>query len=468
MAVTPSRAVFLGRARLFRTMRDAVMNLLYPTKPVPGGGLLGKTDQILNDFVNSFSRFAGNQRTAFDIGNGRSANGGGNVLELQVESAMSKVLGRALGRGSTRNFITALNAAFPTTASGEVVDTPQRGVISLNRGGSIIPYTGSSSSNGSSNGLVGQLSTKQAALYREASVITEDAIKILTGLETFMPEADQEEVEALRSLVQSEIYAFVEEVGRVDEPRETRVEAYLNAININLIEFGRRGLLDDPRLVTTIGDEAQTAGFQLLKNYTSILRTIWNDFNRSVRIVPTFSLSEQVERANIVLPVIAQSNVDFEAALDSVAFTESEQRSRAARFSELGGQQIALLPRVRVALGNVFITQNNLALYNFIVNLGLQLPDFTVRDLADWLDRFANIEGPAILVESGQFGLDFVLDEADTLFWTIVPVIGLLELLEAANSTNQSMLRQVLSNERVRWTLGNLLEQLKALADLAA
>src|SRR6266498_3546543 len=127
MAVTPSRAVFLGRARLFRTMRDAVMNLLYPTKPVPGGGLLGKTDQILNDFVNSFSRFAGNQRTAFDIGNGRSANGGGNVLELQVESAMSKVLGRALGRGSTRNFITALNAAFPTTASGEVVDTPQRG-----------------------------------------------------------------------------------------------------------------------------------------------------------------------------------------------------------------------------------------------------------------------------------------------------------------------------------------------------
>ncbi len=466
MAVNPSRVVFMGRARLFRTMREAAMNLLYPTKPVPGGGLLGKTDQILNDLANSFSRFAGNQQTAFDNGNGRSASSGGNVMELQVESAMSKVLGRALGRGGTRNFMTALNAAFPTVASGMVVDSPQRGVISLNNGGGILPYTGSSSSNDSSKGLVGQLSTKQAALYREASIIAEDAIKILTGLETFMPEADVEEVEALRSLVQAEINAFVEEVGRVDEPRETRVEAYLNALNINLIEFGRRGLLDNPRLVTTINDEVQTAGFQLLKNYAGILRTIWDNFNTSVRIVPTFSLSEQIERANVVLPVLAQSNVDFEAALDSVAFTEREQRSRAARFSELDGNQITLSSRV--TLGGIVFTSNNLALYKLILNLGLQLPDFTVRDLADWLDRFANTEGPSILVDSGQYGLDFVLNEADTLFWKIVPVIGMRELLEAANSTNQSMLRQILSNERVRWALGNLLDQLKVLADLAA
>src|SRR5436189_247744 len=110
MAVSPSRAVFLGRAKLFRTMREAAIGL-----------------------------------------------------------------------------------PFPTTADGVVADTPQRGVISLYSEGGIMSYAGSSSSDGSSNGLVGQLSTKQAALYREAGIIAADAIKILGGLETFTPEADVEE-----------------------------------------------------------------------------------------------------------------------------------------------------------------------------------------------------------------------------------------------------------------------------------
>src|SRR2546423_4326519 len=170
MAVNPSRVVFIGRARLFRTMREAAMNLLYPTKPVPGGGLLGKTDQILNDLANSFSRFAGNQQTAFDNGNGRSASIGGNVMELQVESAMSKVLGRALGRGGTRNFMTALNAAFPTVASGMVVDSPQRGVISLNNGGGILPFIGCFCRHARSKGVVWPLFTKLTSLYRLASL----------------------------------------------------------------------------------------------------------------------------------------------------------------------------------------------------------------------------------------------------------------------------------------------------------
>jgi len=326
------------------------------------------------------------------------------------------------------------------------------------------PYTYSSL-----GGLVGQLSVRQAALYHETSIIAADAVKILTGLEPFMPEADKEEVESLRSLIRSEIDAVVDEVARVDEPRVTRVDAYLNALDLNLIEFGQRGLFDDPTLATIIGDETQTTGFELLKNYIIILRNIWNVFKNQqaqtqAQTLPP-SLSEQVERANIVLPVLAQGNVDFEAALDSVAFTESEQRSRAARFPALNGNVIVLPPRVVV--GNVNLPPNNVPLFNLILNLGRQLPDITVRDLADWIDRFASIEAPTILADSGQFGLDFVLDEADTIYWTIVPIIGILELLDSINSTNRSTLRQILSNERVRWALDNLLDQLKALADLA-
>jgi hypothetical protein len=445
-------------------MREAVVALLYPTRPVPGN----TTDRILNDLVNSFSRFAGNQQTAFDNGSGRSAASvTGNMLELQVERAIARVVGRGGG-----DFMTALTAAFPSTPDGRVVDTPQRGLVYLYAGnGGMPPYgSGGASSSGmtygsnGAGGFAGVLSTKQATLYREASVIAADALKILAGIEPFMPEADKEEVEALRALLRAEITALVEEFGRVDEPRDTRVEAYLNALDINVIEFGRRGLVDNPSLVTTINDEEQTAGFQLLKNYTGILRTIWENFDKLERPKPTLSLSEQVERANVILPVVAQGKVDLEAALDSVAFTESEQRSRAAFFTTLDGRQI---PLQIIGAGSIATRLINSPLFNLIFNLGLQLPDITVRDLIDWVDRFSNVEGPRILGDSGQFGLDFVLDEADVLFWTIVPIIGMLEFLDKTNSSNRLMLRQVLSNERVRWALDNLLEQLRVLADLA-
>ncbi len=233
-----------GHAKINRKLRNEAKNVLYPpTTPSQWG--------VLNDFLNTFSRFAGNQRTAFENGAGLSASStSGNALELKVERAFTQVLGRAVGGlGSTNNFMKALNAAFPTSPDGRVVDTPQRGVISL--------YSTNGSSNPLSNsvldGLVGQLSTKQAILYREASLVAGDFLKILEGLETFVPEADKEKVEALRALIRSEISILVEEFGRVDEPRATRVHAYLTALKSNLDKLKSRGFFD-PKEVTIISD----------------------------------------------------------------------------------------------------------------------------------------------------------------------------------------------------------------------
>src|SRR5438132_10460866 len=104
MAVDLSEVVSSGRAREFCALRATVMNFLYSTKPDNN-----KQNQILNDFVNSFSRFAGNQKTVFDNGGGPTYANGGNSLELKVERAFTQVLGRTLGRGGTSNFINALN-----------------------------------------------------------------------------------------------------------------------------------------------------------------------------------------------------------------------------------------------------------------------------------------------------------------------------------------------------------------------
>lgn len=443
-----NQLIFDKRNEQRHRLREELIDRLYPApalkNPYPGDKQL----QVLNDIAGSFSRYAGNQRTVFDDGAPRSSSSSdANFMERQVERAFNHVLGRAIGRGAD-SFMSALNSAFLTTNTAEgpqVVFTPSRGMVSL--------YSPNGSSqntfgNGlmATNGLAGQISARQATLYRQASIVAVDAQRVLAGLNPFLPEAIPEQVEALRALVSSSINAIVDEFTRVEEPRPERVRAYFDTLSLNLAEFGRRAFLDNPRLVTTAEDEAQTAGFELLKNYARTLREAWDKFYKVDREKRTFpSVSERVERANIILPILAQGNADFEAALDSVDFTEADRRSLAAKFT--------VLKDPKADLGS-------------LGKLLLRKPDITVYDLTEWLDRFANIEGPSSLAVSGQYGLDFVVDQADTLFWVIAPVVGHLKTTSTPISTGGTTLEQVLSNERVDWALNNILSQLDALSSL--
>jgi hypothetical protein len=98
----------------------------------------------------------------------------------------------------------------------------------------------------------------------------------------------------------------------------------------------------------------------------------------------------------------------------------------------------------------------------------LLLPDITVNDFNEWVERFATIEAPSILSASGQFGLDFVTDQADTLFWVIGIVLSEIKRVPDAGDPVKSslLLDKVLSFERVQQTLSELLFQLDTLADL--
>ncbi len=434
------------RAKHFKALRSGLMFKLFSNQSVANQD---QNTQILNDIANSFSRYAANQQTAFDSGAARSSSSNdATSMERQVQRALTQVLGRSPGRGAN-SFMSALNGAFPAQATSDgqqVAFTPSRSVVSLYQpGGSAngtYPMMGNSTIAG--DGYAGTISARQANLYRQASIIASDAQRVLNGLTPFVPEAENDQVEALRALVRSEINALVDEFGRVDEPRKDRVLAYFSALKLHIKGFGSRAFLDNPPLASTVDDETQTAGFELLKSYERTLRQTWDTFFNTDTLSPkSFSLSERVERANILLPIVAQVNNDFEAAMDSVGFTESERRSMAARFDTLAG--FGLVPQ----------------------GIDTQLPAISVYDLNDWVDRFASLEGPSILSDSGQYGLDFVTDQADKLFWVLAPVISILEADESANVLGNTMLEQVLSNERVRFAINNLLSQLNALADLS-
>lgn len=451
MATVASNSTYANllaaRSQSFRASRNQLRELLYAS-PAPldrsnDSSGFSELKEPLIYLSNTFSRYASNQQTAYENGAAGSSNSSSaNLLERQVERAISQVLGRAPGR-SPDSFISALNDAFPTTNDGRVNFMPSRSTLSLYSSNGTGNMPGMNGSIGA--GLAGQISAEQATLYRQASVVGTDAIKVLDGLQPFTPVADSDRVEALRALVRSQINSLIDEFGRLDEPRPQRVETYFDGLigpDGHLAQFGRSAFLDRrSSTATTVADESQIAGFELLQSYVGTLNRIWNDYQKltdpAQQVNNVLLFSERLSRASVLLPVIAESNTNFMAAMDSIGFTENERRSNAAKFTMMGTGE----PK---------------------------LPDITVNDLNEWLDRFASIEGPYLLADSGQYGLDFITNQADKIFLVIVPILTHIKAARTVNLNSLPLLAQVLVHERVSWSLNELLTQLNALADLAA
>jgi hypothetical protein len=456
-------------------LRKSVMKLLYPSNTPSMGSSL--SDKSLINLANTFSRFAQTSKTYADENGSTSSNNSvsSNLLERQALRAISEVLGRA--PGSPDSFVKSINEVFPSQKNGKISFTPSRSAVSLYGQGDPSGYGYSTANNGAmSAGLVGQISAEQATLYRQATIVANDALQVLQGLQPFVPEAETDKVEALRTLVGNEINSLVEEFGRVDEPRKERVEVYLNqltGVNGHLAQFGDRTFLNRKIAPATIDDESQIAGYKLLTNYANILKEIWAGFYKDKKPSSSLNFSLRLSRASRLLSVIAEGNNNFMSALDSIGFTETERRSRAGSFSTLGAYDYTLkgLPEptflaIADQLQQLF---PDITIDNRTITFTQILPDITIYDFTDWVDRFASLEGPQYLADSGQYGLNFVTEQANRIFWVLVPVLAhISDTSTNLNLSSQPIVAQALNHERVTWALHDLLNQLNALADQAA
>jgi hypothetical protein len=446
-------------AQQSRVLRQGLMAQLYATKAINPISPIGNPDEqnglLLSDLLGSFKRYAGNQQTAYDSGSVQSSpTNTSNQWERIVDRAIHQVLGRSPGKGAN-NFINALNAAFPDTknsSNGSAIATTSVYGTTGYSGSNYQTSYNSAEYNGT--GLLAEVSTEQAILYRQVSINMADALKVLADIQYFSPQADKESVESLRELIRSQINVLVEEFRRADEPRSSRVESYLRSLDEYTTEFGKQAFINNPNLVVTIEDEEQITNFKLLKSYLKTLSQAWTRYFNSEKSGRWNSLSVRVDRARVLLPIVSQGNLDFSNALESVGLNENERRSRASLFTALDLPAFLELDRS----GQVIPPDPSY--------LATWLPNITVSDLIDWLDRYSNMEAPSALESS--YGIDFVTDQADRLFWTIAPIVAHLKTIFAISPSSQSTLKQILSNERVTWALDNLLSQLNALADLAA
>jgi hypothetical protein len=446
------------RAQQFKDLRAGLMVQLYPTRAV--GTVDSQQNLLLGDLLSSFKRYAGNQKTAYDDGSVQtSPTSSTNLLERQVERALTQVLGRSPGRGAT-NFINALNATFPQSwrGQGNNLATSQSQMQAYSADGSGMTPDPS----GVLSARSPEISSRQDALRRSTSIIMADALQLLDRLQAFVPQADSDRVEALRALVRTQIKVLIEEFGRIDEPRTERVEAYLSSLAESVTEFGKQAYFNDPMLAVTVEDEDQVTKFELLRTYVQMMGQAWVRYYRAETSGRTISLSERVDRARVLLPVVSQATVDFSNALESVGLSENERRSRASRFSTLEAAPIELIPPPTGGFERVVRNPASPP----PTSLSRWLPNITVSDLIDWLDRYSNVEALSSL--DSVYGIDFVTDQADRLFWTIAPIVSHLKTTIPLNSSSQSTLEQVLANERVSWALDNLLSQLNEVANLAA
>ncbi len=389
------------------------------------------------------------------------------MLERQVQRAMSSVLGRGPGNRDD-GFGSALIDTFPTMQNGKVTFVPARGSVQLS---GVFSDGDAAGASAISAGVLGQISAEQATLSRQSSLIVGDARKVLASLTPFAPQAETDIVESLRSLAASSLTRLDDEFRRVDEPRGALVEDYFRAlmgdydgttiktVGGQLARLGRAALLDRTlSSPATLDDEAQIAGFDLLLSYAKLLYAAWQEFDADDGAdtlgFPNFS--ERLARSSTLLSVIAQGNENFTAAMDAIGFAETERRSSAVRLRDIAN--FDELPKFTIPLSGGGGPGPALP--------ALTLPDLTVYDLTDWIDRLAAIEGPRVLADSGQYGLSFVTLQADTLFWQILPILAYTKSSSVDLNASQFLV-QVLTHERVSWALDDLLTQLNALANLA-
>jgi hypothetical protein len=428
-----------------------------------------KEDPALRSLANTFSRYAQTQQTAYESGTANaSASTTSNMLERQVQRAMSQVLGRGAGNRDD-GFGAALIDTFPTQRNGKVTFVPARGSVQLS---GVFADGDVASASAISAGVLGQISSEQATLSRQSALIVGDARRVLASLAPFAPQAETDIVESLRALVAGSLTRLDDEFRRVDEPRAALVNDYLRAlmgdydggtiktVGGQLARLGRAALLDRTlSSPATLDDEAQIAGFALLLSYAKLLYAAWQEYDADGGAdtlgFPNFS--ERLARASTLLSVIAQGNANFTAAMDAIGFAETERRSSAVRLRDIANFD---------ALPTFTIPPPTSHHASSPALPSLTLPDLTVYDLTDWIDRLAAIEGPRVLADSGQYGLSFVTLQADTLFWQILPLLAYTKSNSVDLNASQFLV-QVLTHERVSWALDDLLTQLNALASLA-
>ena len=245
---------------------------------------------------------------------------------------------------------------------------------------------------------LGEVTGAQASVYTRATAAREEAFRLLDILKPLRADADEEEMESMRSLVRSAWGELVDELGIVGGPRIQRVDDYFTQLlgviaatkpvtypsNVTdesvLKTMGTLGALGlrfgfQRDRVLTVNEEQNLTDWLILVDYTVSLCQTWvnqRDFLMWNGSADKF-LGTQLVRLSQGLAVIVESVHEVYAAMDSVFFGPEERAVTVLTFD-------AVLP-------------------------GEPTLSMTVAELLSWVESFAGIEAPQLIEDSGKDGV---------------------------------------------------------------
>jgi hypothetical protein len=300
---------------------------------------------------------------------------GGASLDSIAQNTIRRVLGWRYRVGDTKGFTAALTKTFTLKEVEGHVEwewKPQNYMVQAD---------------------LGEVTGAQASIYSRAKAAMDQALPLLDGLTPLREDADPEDCNAIRALVRSELQnQLVPELGKPGGPVVQLVEQIftlligstnpitdLETVGGQLGELRFRFGLERKR-VNTVDEEVNLTNFLIVVDYINSLYVTWiaqSKFLGRQGLAEPF-LGTQLVFLSQQLEEVAESVREAYDAMDSVFFGPAERQTTQLSFP---GQ-----------------------------------PFITVAELLAWVDKFATVDGPQWLQDSGKDGVSLVATTAGQLY----------------------------------------------------
>jgi hypothetical protein len=243
--------------------------------------------------------------------------------------------------------------------------------------------------------LNGGITGAQASLYKRAQEALTQSLPLLDGLYPLDPEADIEDVAAVKAVLRKQLEELVGELGAPGGPGLTRVENYFNLLlagpvahyNVNdkLLDpepdhlqgtLGRLrdvlGLSFGDDLVNSVEDEQDQTNFRILADYVTSLAQSWLSNRKFFGLDTKIPfLGTQLVPISRQLSVIAESVDELRFTLDSVFIGAAERQTLKLNFGGHGRSMYA-------------------------------------EDFFRWIQNFVTTEAPSYVQDGGKIGNSLV------------------------------------------------------------
>lgn len=325
----------------------------------------------------------------------------GGSLQQVVDAALGQVLGHTSRSGNGKSLRTALNQAFTLETSNG------RDNYVWN------PRTYSTTQ----NELGGAITGAQASLYSRAKAALREILPLLDGLYELDPSADQQNREAVRSIVRTELIELVNEFGVPQGPREQRVDS-LFQILLGSDDPGQLpdevgGQLKDLAIsfgltrdrINTVDEERNFGNFLTIKDYIISLRQSWSNFIAVRSSGAGAFVGTQLVLLSQALSVMAESVRETYRIMDLVFLGPEERRSVFIDFTQARTSDLPIGTPNTIA----FLLPDGTGFSK--ANTSQLSPAMDLERLLSWALRFATEEGPTLARSGGKLGIANVIAE---------------------------------------------------------